>query len=572
MPNVIQRIKAAGNAFWKPQNITFGPGEPIRPQAPNEPIRREDYQVGRNMLVSPRSTEARAVSYDQMRALARTDGILRTVIEKRKDEVKGLEWGIAPRADFANEDLKDEIKSVTRFFDKPDKEHTFDQWQGTLLEDLYVIDAMSIYREKDMAGQLHSLQVVDGATILILVNDEGRVPKPPQPAYEQIIKGYPYTWWTQNELIYHPYNVASDGLYGFSHVESIIMTINIALRRQTTFLKWFTDGNIPSALANAPEGWSAEQISQFQMLFDTMLSGDLAARSGLRFIPGTGPVQMLQQLTFDGLFDEWLARIYCARFGVSPAAYVRMMNRATAETMEESTNEEALIPVMQHLKAMYDRIIEEDLGFPQLEFVWTSGQLHYTPQDAQTDNTMLERGVMTIDDVRKRRGMPPLANGQGSQQLIWTGSGPVLLEDILSGAYQAQQQGQGLFNQGGDNLPRLSIGQNGGDQTPIDEELDTSDYELSIRAMKTELDAWEHFALNRIGKKTARIFETKTIPSAMALEIQGNLLTAADADGIKGVFEVARHNLSRRRTPIVDESLSKLMGEYEGVLKKVMEK
>ena len=70
--------KASEAAPWMPTQVGFGPGEPLRPMAPLEPIRREDYLTSRNIIFTPRSAEQRAITYAQMRALADLNGVLRT--------------------------------------------------------------------------------------------------------------------------------------------------------------------------------------------------------------------------------------------------------------------------------------------------------------------------------------------------------------------------------------------------------------------------------------------------------------------------------------------------------------
>ena len=42
------------------------------------------------------------------------------------------------------------------------------------------------------------------------------------------------------------------------------MTVNIALRRQLWQLDYFTEGSIPDALIGVPQGWTPDQIKQFQ--------------------------------------------------------------------------------------------------------------------------------------------------------------------------------------------------------------------------------------------------------------------------------------------------------------------
>ena len=567
--SIFNSIKSAAGTIWRPSEVGFSPGEPLRPQNPTEVIRREDYQIGRNMLVTPRAAEARSVTYGQMRALADINGVLRTVIEKRKDELAGLNWGIGVKKEFESQgEFVAERLALEKFWSKPDGDTTFDQWLKSYMEDVYVIDAPTLHRAKDRLGRLGAVEIVDGSTILVLVDDRGRIPNPPEAAYEQVIKGMPRTWYDKRDLIYRPYNTRSSGVYGFSHVESIIMTVNIALRRDVTFLEWFRSGNIPQALAQAPETWTPEQITQWQETFDLALKGDLQARSGLHWIPHTGePVQQLvSQLTFDAQFDEWLARIICARFGVNPSPYVRMMNRATSEDLSEATNEEAVIPLMHYVKSVVDTVIAEDQNSPHLEFTWTSGQLHYREPNARINDLQLKSGAITLDDLRKQTGRAPLPNGMGAKPLVWTSSGPVLLEDILSGKYQAAN---GLFS--AQNY-ELSLGDQN-ETAPGNYELtigdDPSEYELSI---KSELDSWERFAVNRLGKKTVRDFETKFVPAVLKSKIVDALKDCSSPVAIKAIFDDTRRNLGRRvRTPSVKEPLAQLEAEYRGQLKHSVE-
>ncbi len=58
------------------------------------------------------------------------------------------------------------------------------------------------------------------------------------------------------------------------------------------------------------------------------------------FIPTKEP-----ELT--GAADEWLARLCCFAFSVSPQPFVRMVNRATAETAQDQAASEGLAPVYE---------------------------------------------------------------------------------------------------------------------------------------------------------------------------------------------------------------------------------
>ena len=521
-----RRTKAQADAPWTPTNVGFGPGEPLRPAAPEEPIRREDYMVGRNVLFTPRAAEPRAVTYAQMRNLADSYGILRTIIEKRKDELKGLEWDIAPANGHEKEDLKKPIQDMKEFWQFPDKENSFDQWIGILAEDTFVTDTLCFFVNKSKKGEVISLDPIDGTTIWMLVNDKGRIPDPPEPAYEQNVKNFPRTWWTKDDLIYKPYNLRSMGLYGFSHVESIILTVNIAFRREMQFLEWFRSSNLPAALVQAPESWNPQQITEWQTDFDNLLAGDLAARSRMHLVPGgAGQPVIFQPLTFDAKFDEWLARVICARFGIAPTPYVAQVNRAQAQTMEEASKEESLVPITQYFKALIDYVIQRHMKHPELQFIWTESQ-HYRLQDAQLDDLQLKAGLVTPDDIRRNKGLEPYPNGIGSKPMVFTASGPLLLENVIKGDV-SKAGGGGPVPSGNIDTPQDGVEE---DKQPHTDEM--------ADQVKAELKDWEHFALNRLGKKSVRPFETKVLPLVLANSIQVRLASCQDTTNIKSLFPV----------------------------------
>jgi hypothetical protein len=49
-------------------------------------------------------------------------------------------------------------------------------------------------------------------------------------------------------------------------------------------------------------------------------------------------------------FDEWIARVGCIAFSVSPQPFVNQMNRATGETQKEMADEEGLLPILAWIK------------------------------------------------------------------------------------------------------------------------------------------------------------------------------------------------------------------------------
>jgi len=73
-------------------------------------------------------------------------------------------------------------------------------------------------------------------------------------------------------------------------------------------LQHFTEGNVPPGLLNAPDGWSPEQIRQFQEWFDSILAGNTASRTRLVWAPSGAEYQAFKEAPYKDDFDEWLAR------------------------------------------------------------------------------------------------------------------------------------------------------------------------------------------------------------------------------------------------------------------------
>ncbi|HTZ79042.1 MAG TPA: phage portal protein [Stellaceae bacterium] len=405
----------------------FGPLQPLPPMAPPAIAGRSfDFPVGVNLRIGPRPDEP--ISFAELRALAERYDLLRLVLETRKDQIARLDWSVRKRigrADSAGAgDAR--IDAVEDLLRRPDREHDFATWLRLLLEDLLVIDAPTLYVRRDGGGAVYALEVVDGATIKRVIDERGRTPLPPQPAYQQILKGMPAIDYTTDELIYRPRNPRPHKIYGFSPVEQVVMTVNIALRRQVAQLQYYTEGNVPEAMIGVPESWSPDQIRQFQDYWDALLEGNTAARRHAKFVPGGMTPTFTREPVLKDDWDEWLARVVCFAFSVAPTPFVRDSNRATAQTTQQAALAEGLSPLLRWVKGLLDEVIHRHLGFADLEFAWGLGKDQDPQQQAAIDDTYVRAGIKSVDEVRAELGLDPVGFGNA----IYTGTGAVPLRDV----------------------------------------------------------------------------------------------------------------------------------------------
>ena len=386
----------------------FGPGQPLPPVAQDDAVGRAfDYPFGVNTRIQPRTTES--VTFAQMRALADSYDLLRLVIETRKYQLAAMPWSIGYKDSEKESD--DTCKALQDFLQYPDREHSWDQWLRMLLEDMFVIDAATIYPRMNRGGGLYSLELVDGATIKRVLDDTGRTPMAPDPAYQQVIKGLNAVNYSRDELIYMPRNPRTSRIYGYSQVEQIIMTVNIALRRQAHQLQFYTEGNLPDALITTPDTWQPDQIRQFQMWFNSILEGNTAARRKALFVPHGVEVHDVKEGAIGDGYDEWLARVICYAFSVSPTAFVAQVNRATAQTSQETAQAEGLLPVMRWVKGVMDYALARYMGAAEsgIEFKWGEPDKVSPVEQASIHKVYLDSKVLTPNEVREDLGLDPLS-------------------------------------------------------------------------------------------------------------------------------------------------------------------
>ena len=412
----------------------FGPLSPIAPTAPTDVAGRQwDYPAGYNLALEPRPYSP--VSFATLRQLADGWDLLRLVIETRKDQIARLAWSIKPRAGGGKPDAR--CATIAAFLARPDGIHGWADWLRLLLEELLVIDAAALFCRRTRSGRLSALLPIDGATIKPVIDAWGRTPQADTmdgrvvwpTAYQQVLKGFPAVDYTTRDLIYRPRNVRVNRAYGYSPVEQVVTTVNIALRRQLFLLEYFTEGNIPDSLIGVPEGWTPDQIASYQKYWDAYFSGDSGRRRRAKFVPGAAAQSFVQtkEPELKSTFDDWLARLVCLAFSISPQALVSQMNRATAEVQKTLSEEEGLAPLLAWVKALVDDVIANELDGPDLEFAWTPTETIDPAQQETILSSYTSRGILTLNEARAALGREPLADPAADRPMALTGAGYVAL-------------------------------------------------------------------------------------------------------------------------------------------------
>jgi hypothetical protein len=469
---------AGAGADW------FGPLQPMKPIAPPEVAGRAlDYIPGYNLTTQPRFQEV--VDFQSLRNFAEAYDPLRLVIERRKDQLTRMSWtirakhegyGKRPKTSALPASVRERIKDVEAFFKKPDYETGFRGWLRALLEDLFVLDAPSLYCERDTFNSLTALRVVDGATIKRVIDDWGHTPRPLRwngqpftwngqtitaenhaslgfrveggliypPAYQQVLKGLPAVDYTVRDLIYRPLNYRPGHLYGCSPVQQIMTTTSIAMRRAFSQLEYYREGNQPEGFFALPASWSPDQVSRFQDYFDNLFSGNLAQRRKIKFMAGEGKYQPIKEPPLKNEMDEWLTRIVCFAFSYPPNAFVHMLNRATSEQHEKQAEEEGLQPTKQWAADLFNEVIEREFsGADEIEFAWAEEDEIDQEKQSKILTAYADSGALTLNEVRERIGEEPSPDPAAGILSVKTATGRVPISAAAtSSTTESKKDGQ----------------------------------------------------------------------------------------------------------------------------------
>jgi hypothetical protein len=472
-----QFISDIAETYW------FSFLQPIRPVAPQgfRP-RQAEFIPGANLLWTPGEDKG-GVTFEALRTLADSWDLLRVIIETRKDQLCTVPWVVRVRRDpgetqseYKKRNLGDSnVKKLTEFFRFPDGFHNWRSWMRMWFEDMLVLDAVALYKQRDKNGRVANIMPLDGGTIARMLNDQGITPSPPDIAYQQVLYGTPSTNLTVDDLLYYMRNERTSKRYGYSPVEQILVTIGIGLRKEMFLTEYYTSGNMPEALCFLPSTLSPSRIQEIQEWFDSVLAGDLSKRRRLTFLPGYGSgtsgsgnvqpnVVFPKQVLLKDELDDWLMRLVCYAFSVSPQNLMKQMNRASAQQASEVAEEEGLAPSLVAIQDIHNQILV-DLGFGD-DYEWTfqeKGDVDPLRQ-AQID-TQLVGKLYSINELREKRGDDPRPEPEADELGVLTPQGWVSVTDEPVAFQQADAMFAGGQPEQGDDEDDEDEGESTADKT-----------------------------------------------------------------------------------------------------------
>lgn len=294
-------------------------------------------------------------------------------------------------------------------------------------------------------------------TIFPLIDDAGRRPDSAveltadgmqylrrQPAFQQIIYGLPMIDMDESELMYVPMRPRADlPMFGYPGTEQILVEASEAVTKTFYQLNFWREGTIPDLIVTVPKEWSPRQIAMYQAHFDALLSGNINLKSKVRFLPGDSKPFDIKNSSGESLWsqrDETLVRLACYAYSVSPAPFIKMLNRSTAQNAQQMAEEEGLWPLMSYWKDdIIDPIIER-FGYDDIEFTFLPKPEPDQEKAAKIHDMKIKNGEYSINEARGEDGLEPVPGGD--IHLIYIGNAVVPLADAVAGNAMPMQGGE----------------------------------------------------------------------------------------------------------------------------------
>lgn len=443
--------------------VPFAPGRPLVPSLINPPLdsgraapRRYEFPVAWNLQI----TEQRVVPFRILREVADGADLVRKCIEVVKSAVSGMDWDVAPlptatgrflaenpgigtaaASRMAREELAPEIQRAKDFWIMPDRINglSFPEWVAMAIEEMLVIDALTIYPNTTLDEKnLHSLEILDGATIKPLLDDRGGRPIPPHPAYQQILWGFPrgeFTAsadadgeFTADDLIYAPRTRRPWTPYGYSAVERALPVIDLYMKRLQWLRTEFTDGVTPDAFikTDATYGDNPELLRAYERIMNDDLAGKLEQRRRVRMLAdGMDPIfPPSPDAKFSPAFDELLVKQVCSHFGVLPtqigfAPKGGLGGAGVQEGEQLSAEIIGLRPVILWITDLCNQLSYRFLNMPRdLGFIFANDVSENGLADAQRRQIQLSTGEITMNEARAEIGYPMFSFPEADMPMV----------------------------------------------------------------------------------------------------------------------------------------------------------
>lgn len=370
---------------------------------------------------------------------------VRACVDGITRKISTWDWAVVPKVDPSDERYEmalDVAEEARRFLAAPNHDsETWQEWAGKLVRDILVFDALCSEVVTGGRGKLEELVALRGGDVMPKVDNKQRLlGYRQQNTVGQIIDFEP------DQVVYMNLHGNTSAPGGIPLIESLVNEV-ITLMRQAQNLMRITDADeVPQGLLYL-SGIAGRAAERTVASMREMKGHDDKLRVITSANPGDVGVKWVEfkrtpkELDLKELVHE-VRRVVWRVFGIKPVTMgdTEATPRATAEVQEDIENSGLIRPFLEVFEQKINtRVLPLVIGDAELaelvafEFDMSAKLTPEEVKDQATgDASDIDRGVITVNERRKVRGMAPFG-AFADIPLVKTGTGYRPLEDVANG-------------------------------------------------------------------------------------------------------------------------------------------
>ena len=521
-----------------PGSLSMGSGQVPEGYYSEAPPVRQDFLIGENRRISPRSGEL--ATFQTLKAMGRLEPTMAGAISYRCQEVKSRRLVVRMK----NREVDPEapgnasrIALLLAWLEQPDRlwaqRGKLRPWLAAAVRMILELDALPIVIIRDRGGMPHSWVIVDGAIVKPLVDDFGNVPAEGA-AYTIVLrKGTVWAKYSQSQMRYYVNEPLGDSLYGYPPTQRALTLIVNRILDLARSNRWKSQGAVTPVLIQMPANWTHAKSKEFTNLVNQQIRSASQDVIECIPIPADAKPMPLDAPVFDLSKDEAYKREIAWIMQISPTLLVSDNNFATAKSSAEASEGDAGAGALfSYLSDILTDLVQISFGWDDIEVLFEDKRRPFETAQSEADSKDAESGILTIDEIRERRGLQPDER----------------LQSLQMARLEAKASPTLPFGDGGGEAPRVSpaAAPTDGIALPADS---------TEKAIVAELEQWKRKTV-RCLESGAPIpgFRTIQIPDELAADIREALPHAPSPEAAARLFETVKSatGLSARRQRMRD--------------------
>jgi hypothetical protein len=510
MPELAQALARQSSTF----GAEFGPNYPLIPDPINQlgpngrpDPRKYDYDIAWNLQIT-----RRLATWNVLKAAAEQCDVVARMVTIRASEVAKMDksWivsdeavafirdrdgvGTAEASATAREENKALIADLNEFWENPypQSDRGWREWITEAIWQIMVYDGLAIHPQMNLGRDVIGLNIIDSSTIKCYLNNYGDIPRPPDPAFGQILKGFPrgeflsssdkdargfvdgqFKTSLRDQLSYFVMNRRTWTPYGFSPVEQSIPLVNLYLEYQKMMIFEFTHGTQSDVyMKTTGQEIDLKSITNWERIYNDYVEGQTATRKKTRLLPdGFDPIfppKMDEKFKPD--YIESILKRLAGIFGVS-SQQVGVIPHAgmgggkgAQEGDQDNAETVSSKPLMNFIEEFVNSLSRRYLGANKnVTFILTDDKGGKDDVSiAQAAQISTASGIMSINEQRRQLGLDDADFSGADELFVVTGNTLTYLRN------EFDQQMNPAPTIGPDGLPQQTDKGSGGGEQSLD--------------------------------------------------------------------------------------------------------